>query len=158
MYKSTVVIIFTLFLNCMNAFASEVSLEEKFKDVKWKGPYISDSIMDSDDDRKKVEELFSGKDILFSNGYVYIKDTCKYEYVAKKITPISYWMSEKTVEFYRLFLSEYAINIDKGLYEVSTLNPEDACGYPFSDFIIIDNVIMFVKDSGTKVVTEYAPD
>ncbi|PHM45774.1 hypothetical protein Xmau_00162 [Xenorhabdus mauleonii] len=126
----------------------KINLDHEFKNVTWKGPYFSDVITEPyiHLELEKLEKLFLTKSVFFSDENVIITNTCKYKYVAKKRTPIEIWKSNKAVDFYRLFLTKYSINIDNAIYEVLTENDEESCEYPFSELMIIDNTIIFFED------------
>ncbi|WP_445496985.1 hypothetical protein [Photorhabdus sp. SF281] len=124
--------------------ASPIKIE--LNNSEWGYSYVSEPIVDTSDEVSKgvIENIFKMRNISFNNNIINVTGLCSYEYLAEKKTPIGYWYSNKTVEFYREFFSKYNIKLDDYIYNISPVSPDETCEYPFSDFIYIGNKFVLI--------------
>lgn len=94
----------------------------------------------------KVAKLFDRK-IIFNSDLLSIIDACTYKYAAQLKTPLSFWGSAKTVNSYKVFFSDYKIKIPDKTLDITPINPSEKCEFPFFEFIVVDDEIVFFYES-----------
>ncbi|MBS9427747.1 hypothetical protein [Photorhabdus akhurstii] len=124
------------------------TVKRELNNSEWGYSYVSGPIVSVSDEvnKKVIENIFKMRKLSFNNNILNVTGLCSYEYIAEKKTPISYWYSNKTVELYKNFFSKYNVKLNDYIYNVSPVNPDETCEYPFSDFIYIDNKMVFIYD------------
>ncbi|KGM27051.1 hypothetical protein KS18_16760 [Photorhabdus luminescens] len=127
---------------------SASAIKRELNNSEWGYSYVSGPIVATSDGVNKgvIENTFRMRKMNFNNNILNVTGLCSYEYLAEKKTPISYWYSNKTVELYREFFSKYNVKLSDYIYNISPVDPDQTCEYPFSDFIYIDNKMVFIYD------------
>ncbi|ECC6544549.1 hypothetical protein QNT90_002349 [Salmonella enterica] len=141
-----IVFIFLFFSSPLyvNASTLENILQRK-EHSEW-GYFFISGIFEGGSNRsssEKVMKLFDGKKIIFNGDLLSITDACTYKYTAELKTPLSFWKSDKTVDFYEAFFSRYKIKMPKSFLDITPINPSEKCDFPFSEFIVLDDNIVF---------------
>ncbi|EOU1338183.1 hypothetical protein [Cronobacter malonaticus] len=114
----------------------------KYKEnSRW--PYFFVSKGDGDSINSKIGDFFNGKELIFKSGVFSVTDSCAYNYHAQIFTPVSFWGSSKTVDYYKSFFSNYKISIPHEFITVTPVNPSEKCEFPFTEFIILNDVVVF---------------
>jgi len=145
------------------------------KDV-WLFGMVSEEITENAVDRGSIEDLknyFSGKEITLKDGVLDVKGLFSCEVVEERMPPVNYFLSKKSVLFYRVFLENYGVKLNEEIGVITPVKPNSKCVNPFSEFVKTDNVLMLVYkdravfyypadnmrlegDSGRKVGSEKA--
>ncbi|QIM43072.1 hypothetical protein [Leclercia adecarboxylata] len=112
----------------------------------WEGYFISKPIIPGEESvsENSIDDFFKGKKIVIDDKKVTIGNTCIYEYSKETMTPLEYWHSKKTVNFYKKFLSFYKVKLGGKLNLITPTIPPVECGYPFTDFIELDGSLLFI--------------
>lgn len=143
--KAALVFVFMfLALGANHSFAKE-----------WQLATISDDIIDSAADKdslENIESYFSGRNVTINDNILYV-DNMSCEVINRSITPLEYWMSERTVSFYRDFFKKDNAIITQEINFISTVHPDSPCQYPFSEFIEMSGDLVFFYNN--RVVWYY---
>lgn len=121
------------------------NIVQKKEHSEWRYFFISE-ISEGESDRspsEKVVKLFDGKKIIFNGDLLSITDACTYKYDSELKTPLSFWKSYKTISFYEVFFSGHKIKMPKSFLDITPTNPLEKCDFPFSEFIVLDDKIIF---------------
>ncbi|EOF6284765.1 hypothetical protein ACK1C5_004374 [Salmonella enterica] len=144
--KNSVLIFLFLFASPLYVYASTIeNILQKKEHSEWRYFFISE-IFEGESNRspsEKVVKLFDGKKIIFNGDLLSITDACTYKYAAELKTPLSFWKSYKTINFYENFFSGYKIKMPKKFLDITPINPSEKCDFPFSEFIVLDDKIVF---------------
>lgn len=147
-----VVVLFFL-ISFFNPLYVSASSTEKILQKKgyseWGYFLISESFNGEDNrgSKNRVETLFHRKKIIFNGNVLSINDVCTYKYAAKLTTPLSFWGSSKTVNYYKMFFSDYKIKMPTKFLEITPVNPIEDCEFPFSEFIVLDDEVIFFYEN-----------
>ncbi|WP_148043525.1 MULTISPECIES: hypothetical protein [unclassified Chryseobacterium] len=71
---------------------------------------------------------------------------CKFEYFEKKVSPIKYWYSQSTINIYKEELAKIGISLPKEFSVFMSANPNKTCEYPTSEYIFIEDKIIFIYE------------
>ena len=137
------VIIFVLFvtsLSCSSLYAS---------DKVWQLANISGDVIENaanKDSLDNVVAFFKERKITLNNNILHVgNESC--QVINKKITPMEYWMSERTVSFYRDFFKKNDVILSDDLNYISDTNPDSECQRTFSEFIEMNgDLVLFYKN------------
>jgi len=138
------------FISPLNTSASTLdNLLQKNEHSEWNYFFISQPFNGriSQSSEEKVAKLFNGKKIVFNNDLLSITDACTYKYATQLNSPLSFWKSSKTVSFYKIFFSDYKIKIPDSFLNITPENPSEKCEFPFSDFLVLENEIVFFYEN-----------
>jgi hypothetical protein len=127
--------------------ASDIdAIKQKTDSSEWRFFFIVDlsDNQNSVSQNKSVEQLFNGKIVFFNNDTLSISNACSYKYAAQKMIPLEYWGNKQTVSYYESFFSDYNIKLDGGILEISPINPSENCDFPFYEFVILDDIVVFI--------------
>jgi hypothetical protein len=106
----------------------------------------------------KVTFTVGGKTLTIKNGFIEDNNVCSIDYAKIKKTPISYYLSKKTVALYERLLKYEDVSLPKYIYLLTALTPGDECPPPYSevlainDYLIVSeqNYIIFFKEADSK--------
>lgn len=118
---------------------------QKKENSEWVYSFISESFdsISNKISEDNIAKLFEDKKIVFNGDSLSITNTCKYRYSALLHTPVSFWGSYETVKQYEEFFSGYKIKMPTKILDITPMNPSEECEYPFSEFIVLDDKIVF---------------
>ncbi|WP_161799330.1 hypothetical protein, partial [Enterobacter hormaechei] len=120
---------------------------EKISGVDIFGKHDLNTIKNLDEIYSKVTFTFSGKTLTLKNDLLEDNNVCSIDYVKIKKTPISYYLSEKTVALYeRLFKYEGA-SLPKHIYLLTALLPGDECPPPYSEILEVNDYLIVSDQS-----------
>ncbi|EPN9539419.1 hypothetical protein ACT474_001020 [Cronobacter malonaticus] len=140
------IIFFYLLIFSFGTLASSMDAIYKYKEnSRW--PYFFVSKGDGDSINSKIGDFFNGKELIFKSGVFSVTDSCAYNYHAQIFTSVSFWGSSKTVDYYKSFFSNYKISIPHEFIIVTPVNPSEKCEFPFTEFIILNDVVVFFYKS-----------
>ncbi|EJH2661068.1 hypothetical protein NDG35_004342 [Salmonella enterica] len=148
--KTSVLFLFAFFICPLSVFASTIeNLLNKKGYSEWGFFSVSEAFngRSNQSSEDEINKLFDRKKIIFNGDLLTITNACTYKYVAQLNTPLSFWGSSKTVNYYKTFLSDYKIKIPDKLLYITPVNPTEKCDFPFSEFIILDDEIVFFYEN-----------
>jgi len=131
---------------------------EKVSGVDVFGKRDLNTIKNLDEIYSKVTFTFSGKTLTIKNDFLEDNNVCSIHYVKIKKTPISYYLSEKTVALYERVFEYEDVSLPKYIYLLTALLPGDECPPPYSeilevnDYLIVSvqNYALFFKEADAK--------
>lgn len=131
---------------------------EKVSGVDVFGKHDLNTINNLNEIYSKVKFTFSGKTLTIKNDFLEDNNVCSIDYVKIKKTPISYYLSEKTMALYERLFKYEGVSLPKYIYLLTALLPGDECPPPYSeilevnDYLILldQNYALFFKEAETK--------
>lgn len=131
---------------------------EKVSGVDVFGKHDLNTINNLNEIYSKVKFTFSGKTLTIKNNFLEDNNVCSIDYVKIKKTPISYYLSEKTMALYERLFKYEGVSLPKYIYLLTALLPGDECPPPYSeilevnDYLILldQNYALFFKEAETK--------
>ncbi len=131
---------------------------EKISGVDVFGKRDLNTIKNLDKIYSKVTFTVGGKTLTIKNGFIEDNDVCSIDYAKIKKTPISYYLSKKTVALYQRLLNSEGVSLPKYIYLMTALYPGDECQPPYNevlavnDYLIVSeqNYIIFFKEADAK--------
>lgn len=157
MYKFLLILLLVIASFFLNAKTVPVMTDiSSTHSTAWKSYLITEPITlgGSNDTKDSVDTFFKGSKIVIGNANVTIGNICKYEYSKESISPLEYWHSKKTSDFYKGFLSDYNVKAGDKLNLFSPTNPSVRCDYPFSYFIEVDGSLVFVHKNRAIIYSQ----
>lgn len=111
-----------------NGVDHKLWVHEKVSAVDVFGKRDLDTIKKLDEIYSKVIFTFSGKTLTIKNDFLEDNNVCSIDYVKiKKKTPISYYLSEKTVALYEWLFKYEDVSLPKYIYLLTALLAGDEC-------------------------------
>lgn len=106
----------------------------------------------------KVTFTFSGKTLTIKNDFLENNNVCSIDYVKIKKTPISYYLSERTVALYERLFKYESVSLPEYIYLLTALLPGGECPPPYreilevNDYLIVpeQNYVIFFKEADAK--------
>lgn len=139
-YHAMFFVLFFISLHCSSLYAA---------DKAWQLGNISDDVIENaanKDSLNNIVVFFKERRITLNNNVLHVgNELC--QVINKKITPMEYWMSERTISFYRDFFKKNDVILSDELNYISAANPDSECQRPFSEFIEMNgDLILFYKN------------
>ena len=133
-------VFFVISLFCSSLYAS---------DKVWQLANISGDIIENAANKDSLDNVvvfLKERKITINNNVLHVGNvSC--QVINKKITPMGYWMSERTISFYRDFFKKNDVILSDELNYISAANPDSECQRPFSEFIEMNgDLILFYKN------------
>lgn len=126
------------------------------------GKHDSKVIKNIEESQKKVSISFYDKKLIVKNKFLADGNVCSIDYVKIKKTPLSYYMSQSTVDLYKRLYNKNGHSLTDNLYYLTSVLPGQECPGSFkeilgeSDYLAIQdrNYIVFFKKTDLDKDTE----
>lgn len=116
---------------------------EKVSGVDVFGKRDLNTIKNLDEIYSKVTFTFSDKTLTIKNDLLEDNNVCSINYVKIIKTPISYYLSEKTVGLYERLFKYEDVSLPQYIYLLTALLPRDECPPPYSEILEVNNNLIF---------------
>ncbi|EPO4112464.1 hypothetical protein ACUADT_004971 [Enterobacter cloacae] len=169
LYFSILLLFFSFFPKIAisdNGVDHKLWVYEKISGVDFFGKRDLNKIKDLDEIYSKVTFTFSGKTLTIKNDFLEDNNVCSIDYVKIKKTPMSYYLSEKTVALYERLFKYEGVSLPKYIYLLTALLPGDECPPPYSEIIEVNdhlivseqNHVLFFKEVGADANNNQTKD
>ncbi|MGY5360290.1 hypothetical protein ACXFAT_21080 [Cronobacter dublinensis] len=141
---------FFLGLLCFSHFLSASTTNAIFQNIEvseWSYFFILKPFKQNKISYDNMLKFFNEKKITFNAGRFSVGDVCSYKYHAQFYSPVTFWGGAKTVDYYKALFSNYKINVPDKFLSIKPVNPLENCEFPFSEFIVLDNALVFFYEN-----------
>nr|WP_315299844.1 hypothetical protein [Raoultella terrigena] len=153
MNKSILLVLLLLF----PLFSQSVFSEDKSHDVIWMYEKISDADVFGKRDANAINSLgniyskvtinVGEKKLNINNDFLEDGHVCSIDYVNITKTPLSYFLSQKTVSMYEQFFTREGFHLSKSLSIFESIFPDQSCPPPYDELIKSDDRLIVIDQS-----------
>lgn len=156
MLKSRMIGVLCCFIFFASLVVASEHAEHKSQESIWAFSRISQnnvlhSVVDVGE-RAGLEAQFSELKIVMTEGSLKVLGVCDVQSVRKLKRPVEYWLSESTVKLYSVLFDEENIPLEREIYEITSLWPQQECPLPFDSMIENGSALVTVVGSGYLLI------
>lgn len=160
-------IILTLFLLlsffCQSAFSDAKKQDliwtfDKVSDVDIFGKHDANAISDISNIYRNVTINVGEKTLDINNDFLEAAHVCSIDYVNIAKTPLSYFLSQKTVNMYEKLFAHEGIPFAKRVSILESVFPDRSCPPPYDELIKNDNHLMVLEQNHVIFFKEMKAD
>ncbi|ENA9698529.1 hypothetical protein ABG299_004108 [Salmonella enterica subsp. enterica] len=142
--------IYSVFLFFISFFLLAQQSDNK---EEWTRYIITEQIdpLGEDVPKSMLDNEFKGKTITINNKTVTVNGLCRYSYVTEHKSSLVYWENKETLNLYRDFFNKYSVSVSDGVDNILPVKPINECPYPFSDFLSVDGVLIFIDHNRAAI-------
>lgn len=111
------------------------------------GNHDSNAIAHLTEEFEQVTIKEDGKKLAVENDFLENKKVCLTDYVEVKKTPLSYYLSNNTVNMYKQVYKSSGIPLPNDIYLLTSLYPGKECPPPYSEILKVDNYLTIAKQN-----------
>lgn len=143
---------------CFIFFISSISYSNgKTKNTTWVYSSVSNVDILGNHDSNAINQLneiynkvvidIGDKKLTINNGFLENALVCSTDYVEIKKTPLSYYLSQKTVDLYEELFEHEDNHLPKYIYILTSLYPEHECPTPYSEIIEVNSELIIADQN-----------
>ncbi|MFI8418325.1 hypothetical protein ACQKDS_13955 [Serratia sp. NPDC078593] len=126
---------------------NSIWIYDKVSSIDVFGHHNSNAIAHLTEEFEKVTIKVNGKKLDIENDFLENKKICSTDYVEVKETPLSYYLSKKSVKMYKHVYKSSGISLPNDIYLLTSLYPGKECPSPYSEMLKVDNYLTVTKQN-----------
>lgn len=126
----------------------------KVSNVDIFGKHDSNVIAHIDESFKKVIITIKDKKLTIINGFLENSNVCSTDFVSLKKTPLSYYLSQKTVDMYKQVYEKSNVSLSNDIDLLTSLYPGKECPIPYAEILKVNDYLT-VSDQNYVLFFKY---